>query len=148
MDIVRRRRKRGEPLARLHEDMDDLFGRFLEDWPFAPTRRETLWPALDVADEEDKVLVRIELPGVDVKDIDISVVNNTLTLAGEKKEEAEEEGEHFWQAERRYGSFRRDVILPSGVDPDKVEAAYHDGVLTITLPKTEKAKARRIEIKT
>jgi len=80
-------------------------------------------------------------------EIEISVVNNTLTITGEKKEAAEEKGENYYHVRRRYGTFRRDIALPPGVDPDKVEATYRDGVLTVTVPKTEKAKAKRIEVK-
>ena len=76
------------------------------------------------------------------------MVNNVLTLSGEKKESEESKGEHYWHVERRYGSFRREITLPAPVDADAVEADYHDGVLTITLPKTEQAKPRRIEVKT
>jgi len=148
MNIVKRRRERGEPLARLHSQINDLFGRFFEDWPFMPTGSETWWPPMDLVDEEEKVIVKAELPGVDAKEIDISVVNNTLILSGEKKEEQERKGEHFWRVERAYGSFRREITLPAPVDADAVEAEFRDGVLTITLPKTEKAKPKRIEVKT
>ncbi|HUU21233.1 MAG TPA: Hsp20/alpha crystallin family protein [Phycisphaerae bacterium] len=148
MDIVKRRRERGEPLARLHDEINTLFGRFFEDWPFMPARGETWWPAMDVADEEDKIVIKAELPGVNADDIDISVVNNILTLSGEKKETAERKEEKYWHVERYYGSFRRDITLPATVDAEAVEADYHDGVLTVTLPKTEKAKPRKITVKT
>jgi HSP20 family protein len=129
--------------------MDDLFGRFFEDWdwPLAKTQRGTWWPVIDVAESNDAVIVKAELPGMKSDDIEISVVNNVLTISGEKKESTEEKGESYCHMERRYGSFRRDISVPQGVDPDKVEANYRDGVLIITLPKTEKAKPKRIEVK-
>jgi len=148
MDIVRRR-KAGGPLGHLRDEMDDLFGRFFEDWgwPLARAERGTWWPATDIAEHADAVVLKAELPGMKSDDIEISVVNNTLTISGEKKESAEEKSENYYHVERRYGTFRREIALPPGVDPDKVEAGYRDGVLTVTIPKTEKAKPKRIEIK-
>jgi HSP20 family protein len=148
MAIVRRRGGPGGPLWRLRDEMNDLFGRFFEDWPLAGTRQETWWPVLDIAEHEDAVVVNAELPGLKSDEIDISVQNNVLTISGQKKESKEEKGEEYYHVERRFGSFRRDVTLPASVDADKVEASYRDGVLTITLPKTEQAKPKRIEVKT
>jgi HSP20 family protein len=129
--------------------MDDLFGRFFDDWDWpglAPMR--TGWfPSVDVSEKDDQLIVRAELPGVTSKDIDVSVQNNTLTITGEKKEEHEEKSEGYFHSERRYGSFRRDIRLPAGIDESKVNATCKDGVLTITLPKSEQAKPKRIEVK-
>ncbi|KPK78878.1 MAG: hypothetical protein AMJ81_14660 [Phycisphaerae bacterium SM23_33] len=148
MAIVRRRGGSGGPLYRLRDEMNDLFGRFFEDWPLAGTRQETWWPALDIVEHDDAVVVKADLPGLKTEDIDISVQNNVLTISGEKKESKEEKGESYYHVERRFGSFHRDMTLPAGVDADKVQASYHDGVLTITLPKTEQAKPKRIQVKT
>ena len=149
MDIVRRRRGSEGPLSHLREEMDDLFARFFEDWPLARAfRGGRWWPAVDMVDEVDKLLIKAELPGLDKDDIDITVEGNTLIISGQKKEQAEEKGRDYYCAERRYGSFRRELPLPSGVDTDKIEASYRDGVLNLTLPKTERAKGKRIEIKT
>ena len=103
-------------------------------------------PSLDVSESEKEVTVRAELPGVKPEDLDISVAGNMLVLAGEKKESSEREAEGFYCAERRFGSFRRAVRLPTEVDADKVTAEYQDGVLTIRLQKSELVQARRIAV--
>jgi HSP20 family protein len=148
MALVRRRDRQGAPLTRLQDEMNDLFGRFFEDWPLAGlTRTGSWWPALDISERDDAVVLQAEVPGMKPEDIDISVQNNHLTLSGEKKETDERKEGEFYHSERRYGTFRREIALPSGVDADKVEAKYRDGVLTVTLPKSEEAKPRKIEVK-
>jgi len=151
MDIVRRQGPLDRPLSRLRHDIDDLLRRFFgeADWPLGNLRQGGLWwPALDVVEHDDNIVVKAELPGMTSDDIEISVLDGTLSVSGEKKESQEDTGESYHHSERRYGSFRRDISLPAGVDADKVEATYRDGVLTIRLPKTEQAKARRVEVKT
>jgi HSP20 family protein len=103
-------------------------------------------PSLDVAETESEVQVTAELPGLSEKDIDVTLVDDTLTIKGEKKEEEKEEGKHFHRVERRYGSFERCLRLPSPVDTKAVSAKFENGVLTITLPKAEEAKPKKIEI--
>jgi len=125
--------------------MDDLFGAFFGDWPTFSERR--VWPAIDVADSENEIVVKAEVPGCKTEDIDISVHGNTLTISGEKKAEEEKKEKGYYHLERSYGSFRRELSLPDGVDPDKVEASCKNGVLTVTLPKSEKAKAVKIKVK-
>ncbi len=147
MAIVRRRSEGGGPLARLQDEMNDLFGRFFGDWPLTGPRMGSWWPALDVAEREDAVVVKADLPGMKSDEIDISVHDNMLTISGEKKESKEDKGEEYYHVERSYGSFRRELTLPAGVDAEKVQASYRDGVLTVTLPKTEQAKPKRIQIK-
>lgn len=139
-------RKAANPLARLHNEMDDLFDGFFRglDRPFAGYKA---WPAIDVAEQDDAIIVRAEVPGTKPDDIDISVYGNTLTISGEKKETKEEKNKGYYHVESTYGSFRRDVGLPTDVDSAKVEAAYKDGVLTITLPKAEVSKAVKIKVK-
>jgi HSP20 family protein len=138
------RRNRGE-LARLHNEMDDLFEGFFRgvDRPFG----YKTWPALDVAEQEDAIVVRAEVPGCKANDIDISVYGNTLTISGEKKETKEEKDKGYYHTESVYGSFRREVKLPADVDPAKVAATCKDGVLSITLPKTAKSKAVKVQVK-
>ena len=91
----------------------------------------------------------MELPGIDEKDIDVSVSEDVITVRGEKKDEREEEKKGYYLSERSYGSFHRTIPIPPGVDADKAEARFRKGVLTITLPKTDdaKSKTRRIEVK-
>jgi HSP20 family protein len=126
--------------------MDDLFDSFFRglDRPFGGSNA---WPAIDVAEQDDAVLVRAEVPGCKADDIDISVCNNTLTISGEKKETREEKDKGYYYAESSYGSFRRDVSLPAEVDANKVEATCKDGVLSITLPKAARSKAVKVQIK-
>ncbi len=138
------RRHEGD-MTRLHNEMNDLFSNFFRgmDWPWG--RRA--WPAIDVADKEDAVMVRAEVPGCKAEDIDISIRGRTLTISGQKEETKEEKEKGFYHTETMYGSFRRDVDLPTEVDPNKVEASCKDGVLSIKLPKTEKVKPVKIQIK-
>jgi HSP20 family protein len=132
-------------MARFEDRMNDLFGRFLEGFEGGET---ALWsPALDIAESDQAVTVKVELPGMKPDDIDVSVQGDLLTLSGEKREESEDKREDYYHVERRYGSFRRAIPLPASVDPDKIEARHRDGVLTITLPKSEQAKARKIDVK-
>lgn len=129
--------------------MNDLFNRvFNLDWPWESSATGTWWPSLDVADRSDAIVARVDVPGMKSEDIDISVQGNTLTIRGERKDVREDEQENYYYCERRSGSFRRDITLPSTVQADKIEAQYRDGVLTITMPKTEQAKPKRIQVKT
>lgn len=135
-------------LGTLRNEVDDLFDRFFGDWPLSPgLPRGEYWPALDLAEDGNKLVVKAELPGIKPEEVELSVQDNTLTLAGEKKEESEEKKENFYHSERRYGAFRRTIQLPTSVDPDKVEAKFNDGVLTVILPKDERALPKRIAVK-
>jgi HSP20 family protein len=104
-------------------------------------------PALDMSETETAVDVRMDLPGITAKDIDIQVNGNLLTVSGERKEEKEEKGKMFHRVERSYGGFSRTVRLPCAVNESEVAAEYKDGVLTIKLPKTEELKAHKIKVK-
>jgi len=146
MALVPARKRGRNEMARLHDEMDGLLGRFFGDWDW-PALAHTHWPALDVAENENSYVVKAEVPGCKADDIDISVHGNVLTLSGEKKEEQEKKEKGYYHVERSYGSFRRDVNLGSDVDTEKIEAACKDGVLTVTLPKSEKAKAIKVKVK-
>jgi len=139
------RNQRG-PLAKLHREMDDLFQNFFGDWEGSLLRRTT-WPALDIAEDENNITVNVEVPGCKAEDIDISVHGNTLTISGEKKEQEEKKEKGYYHMERSYGSFRRDVTLSSDVDTTKIDAVCKDGVLTVTLPKAEQARAVKVKVK-
>ena len=136
---------RGE-LARLHNDMDELFDSFFSglDKPFSGYKA---WPALDIAEKESEFVVKAEVPGCKAEDINISVHGSTLTIRGEKKQETEEKEKGYYHVERSYGSFRRDLNLGADIDPKKIEAECKNGVLTITLPKAETAKAVKIKVR-
>jgi HSP20 family protein len=139
------KRHRGE-LARLHDEMDDLFRGFFGGWE-TPLAGHRFFPAVDVTENENDIVVKAEVPGCKADDIDISVHGNTLTVSGEKKAEHEKTEKGYYHLERSHGSFRRDLTLPTDVDPTKVDAACKEGVLTIILPKAERAKAVKVKIK-
>lgn len=123
---------------------EDFFGRgFFSLEPFG---REPWGVALDVAETNDALIVKAELPGVDPKDVDISISGDVLTIKGEKKQEKEEKGTTYHRIERSYGSFSRSLLLPTPIDTDKIEAKYDKGVLEITLPKKPEAKTKTIQI--
>ena len=146
MTLVRFNKRHRGDLARLHGEMDDLFGGFFRgfDGPFAGCKA---WPAVDVAEEEDAIIVRAEVPGCKADDIDISVHGNVLTISGEKKLSEEKKERGYYHVESTYGSFRRELTLPTDVDPSKIDATCKNGVLSVTLPKAEKAKAIKVKIK-
>ncbi|MBW2145868.1 MAG: Hsp20/alpha crystallin family protein [Deltaproteobacteria bacterium] len=145
-----RRRSEVDPLRRelqeLHREMDRMFGRFFGDW-FSSEPALGKWsPMVDLSETTDNLVVRVEVPGMSPKDIQISLVGNTLSIKGEKKQEKKEKEENFYRVERSYGSFSRSISLPCDIEQDKVDAAYKDGILTITMPKSETAKAKEIKI--
>jgi len=145
--LPKRRDDRESPVLSLRDEVnrvfDEFFGRGWLSWPF-----ETTWmPAIDVSETDSAVEIRAEVPGIEAKDIDISLVGDTLTIKGEKKEEEKKEGQNYSRIERRYGCFQRAVALPASVDPSKVKATCKNGVLTISLEKQERAKAKAIDIK-
>lgn len=138
--------ERTKSLSKLRREMDDLWGRFFGDVGFHPFA-ETIWaPALDVKETKDHIVITAELPGLGPKDIEVSISGDLLTLKGEKKQEREEKEESFHLIERRYGSFARSIRLAAEVDPQNIKASHKDGVLTVTLPKSEKAKEKHIKI--
>jgi HSP20 family protein len=132
-------------LVRLHRDMDDLVSTFFGGRPFLA--EPELWPAIDITENENSITVRAEVPGCKPEDINISVQGNMLTISGEKKHEEEKKEKGYCYAESSYGSFRRDLTLPSDVDPSKIDAACKNGVLTVNLSKSEKAKAFKVKVK-
>lgn len=140
----------GDPFLSLKREMDRVFENFWDRFerPFGmePTAG---FPRTDISETEDEIEVAMELPGIDEKDIDVSVSEDVITVRGEKKDEREEEKKGYYLSERSYGSFHRTIPIPPGVDADKAEARFRKGVLTITLPKTDdaKSKTRRIEVK-
>src|SRR5713101_1977781 len=103
-------------------------------------------PPVDVYEDEHKVTLKIEVPGIDEKDIDVRIENNTLTVHGERKIEQEEKEENYRRVERQYGSFTRTFTLPTTVDAEKVSATYDKGVLKIALPKKAEAKPKQIKV--
>ena len=134
-------------LRRLNSYLDEAISGF----PFGAENGTltTAWtPAVDVFEDKDAVKIVAELPGVKPEDVKISLENQTLTVRGEKKQVAEEKTERVHRYERTYGAFERTFALPGTVDADRIEAAFADGLLTVTLPKVERARPRQIEIRT
>jgi HSP20 family protein len=127
--------------------MDRLFHDFFENG-HTTTAAEEFAPALDVAETPEAIVVTAEVPGVDVKDVEISLMGGTLYIKGKKTDEKEEKGKTWHRVERSYGAFTRALSLPSAVNAERIEAKSKDGVLTITLPKKEEAKPKLIQIKT
>jgi HSP20 family protein len=136
----------------------DLFhsrglGRLLDEafqgWPFgaeASTVTSAWLPATDIFEDDKAVKLVMEIPGLRSEDVKLSLENNVLTISGEKRQEAEERNERVHRYERRYGSFERTFALPSTIDPEQIQATYEHGVLTVTLPKAEKARPREIPV--
>jgi HSP20 family protein len=146
MTLVPYTKRNRNSLSTLHNEMDDLFDSFFRglDRPFNGYKA---WPAIDVAEDENAITVRAEVPGCSAEDIDISVYGNTLTISGEKKSKEDKKEKGYYYVESSYGSFRRELTLPTDVDSEKVDASYKDGILSITLPKAAKAKATKIKVK-
>lgn len=135
-------------LSRIRNEIDRIF----ED-PFgllAPTTGffEGWAPPLDVYEDKDKYVVKAELPGMKRDEINVSLDGNTLTVSGERKEEQEKNEGDTYRAERYFGRFQRSITLPAAVDANKIQAAYNDGVLRVTLHKSEEAKPKHIQVKT
>lgn len=135
-------------LADFHREMEEAFGRLFDEWPFGLSLKEGDWvPPMDISESGKNLVAKVEVPGIDPKDIDISLQGGVLTVRGERKQEKEEREENFHRVERRYGSFCRSIRLPAEVNTEKVKAAYKDGVLTITMPKAKEEATKRIEVK-
>jgi len=131
-----------DPFAVLRREIDGLFDGFLSGFS-APAR------GLDVAENDKEIRITAELPGVEEKDVEVSLSGNGITIRGEKRAEKEEKGEERYRLERSYGAFRRSFSLPCEVDAGKAAASFKKGVLTVTLPKSaEAAKTKKIAVKT
>ena len=148
-DLMPWKKRSPKQVARFRSELDDLFNRFFEvDFPSSGEFfKEFEWaPSVDVSESGNKITVKAEIPGVDAKDIGVTLEGKTLNIKGEKKQEREEKEENYHRTERSYGYFNRRVELPNEVDPDKVEAAYKKGILTVKLRKTKETDTRKIEI--
>ena len=143
-------RRQQEPLSslrRLNSILDEAFG----SWSMQSQENGALtaaWiPVCDVFEDKDAVKIVAEVPGVTPEDVKISLENNLLTIRGEKRQQAEEKTERVHRYERTYGAFERAFALPTTVDPEKIAANYANGVLTVTIPKAERARPREIPVK-
>ena len=133
---------------RMSKEMDRLWDFFLEGGLRRRTEEAGEWlPSLNVAETKNELVVKAEVPGMDFKDIDISLSDGVLTIKGEKKQEKEEKEADYHLVERSYGVFTRSIPLPQEVESDKISASYKDGVLKVMLPKSEETKKKEIRIK-
>lgn len=135
-------------LRRLNSVLDEAF----HGWPFdgseGASALTAAWvPACDVTEDDSAVKIVAELPGMKPDDVKIAIENNVLTIRGEKKQEVERKTERLHRYERSYGAFERTFVLPSTVDSDRIDATYADGLLTLVVPKAEKARPREIAVK-
>ncbi len=151
------KREEADPFDALHREIDRLFDDFMgrgfdlaRFGDFFTDRSSAFNPRVDVTENEKEIKIAAELPGLDEKDIEVSLSGDLLTISGEKKAEKEDKRENYYRMERSYGSFQRSVALPVEVDAEKVEATFKNGVLQITLPKLhpEQEVKKRIPIKT
>jgi HSP20 family protein len=139
-------------IRRLRDEMDRLFDSFFgspreSDWS-GPASAGGWAPEIEVLEGDKEITVRAEIPGLDARDVDVSISGNRLTLSGEKKESAEERKSGSYHSERRYGYFHRTIELPAGTKAEQVTAEVDKGVLTLKIPKTEAAGVQRIPIRT
>ncbi len=138
------------PAALLHSRMNDLMDEFFREFetPWgglmpSPGRGGARFPSLDVSETDTEIQVHAELPGMSEKDIEVTLDDGSLTLHGEKKQEREDKSRTYHVVERSWGEFHRVIPIPSGVDTGKVKATFKDGILRVTLPKTEDARSRK-----
>jgi HSP20 family protein len=138
-------------LTKFRNEMERAFDRFFTE-PFEVAwygrNGKEWWPKLDVVEENDNVTIRMEVPGVSPKDVEVSVRDNVLTVSGQKESSSKEEGKDFYVSEREFGSFRRSIELPSGCDADRVTASQDNGVLTVKIARTKEAAPKKITVKT
>jgi HSP20 family protein len=135
------------PFSALQREIDRLFSDFTRGWP--SLGGPDLAPRMDVTERDSEIEITAELPGLEEKDVEVTLVDNVLTLCGEKKAEKEEKDENRRIIERSYGSFSRSIELPAGINPEEIKATMKSGVLTVTLPKPAQSQAepKKIEIK-
>lgn len=141
-------------ITQMQRDMEKMFTDLRRNWDFqveeASKFMKKFIPSLNVSEDDQKIFIRVDLPGVEPKDVNISLENNTLVIEGEKKEEKKSEKEEFKLLESAYGHFKRVIALPEIIDSSKVEATYKNGILTVVLPKKEdiQKSKQKINIKT
>lgn len=137
-----------DELTTMRRDLDSLWDRFFPEKPFHERYMAHEWmSSIDLTDTKDKLVVKAELPGLEAKDVELTITDDILAIKGEKKEEKEEKDEHHFFVERYTGTFERRIKLPALVKTDTVDAKFDKGVLTISLPKSEETKKKEIKIK-
>ena len=136
-------------LFSLHNEMGRVFGHLLGSHEGGTDAEETSWmPTVDISEAETSFEIRAELPGVSENDVNVSVIDNVLTIKGKKHQEKETDGKNYHRVERRYGSFQRSFTLPRHVETSDIKAGFKDGVLALTIPKAAVAKPTEIPVTT
>jgi HSP20 family protein len=137
------------PILELERQMEDAFDRVLHGWPGRRMAEDYVGmaPPLDMIDRKNEILLRADLPGIERKDIHLSVENGVLTLQGSRVREREDKDLDYFAVERWNGAFSRSLALPQGVDRERIEASFRNGVLEVHLPKTQDTKGKSIEIR-
>jgi HSP20 family protein len=128
--------------------MDRLFENFFDRSAMRSGLESGDAPAVEVADAGDHIVVKVQVPGIDKEKLQLEIAHDTLTIKGEMQEEDQQEDKHYYRREFRYGTFSRTIALPNGVLEDQARAQLKDGILTITVPKGEQNKTKRISIET
>ena len=145
MELARWRPFGGE-LTSLRREIDRIWDSFLGE-PHIVRRSGEKWgPCMDVSEDKTNIVVMAELPGMEAKDVEVSITGDVLNIKGEKKEEKEEKDEYRHVVERSYGTFQRSFQLPASVQSDKIKASFDKGVLKIVLPKTEETRKKEISV--
>jgi len=147
--VSRDRSAVGSPFMSLQREIDRLFNDFTHNFPYFELKPNggKLMPSTDLTETDKEIEITAELPGLEEKDVQISLADNRLTIRGEKKAEKEQSDKNYRMIERSYGSFERTVELPEGVNPDDVKATIAKGVLTVKVPKPAPVQAKKIEVK-
>ena len=137
-----------EPINELQRELNQLFDASLGSlFRKAQLSGETVWsPAVDVYDNKDSFIIKADLPGMTQKDINVSLQDGILTITGQKKHETEVKEDNYYRLERAYGTFQRQLSLPTNVDATNIKATYKDGVLQLSLPKKEESKPKQISV--
>jgi len=127
----------------------DLFDRMFSDWsvPSLWIEEKVVVPAFDITENEKEYVISGEIPGIDPKDLDVTLTDGILSIKGEKKQESEEKEENYHRIERHYGSFQRSFRLPENINREELDANYKDGILRLTLPKSKESEVKKIEVK-
>lgn len=149
-EIASRRQGPDHPLMRFQREIDRLFDDFWRGTDVPGLGREgMISPRIDVSENEKEIVVTAELPGLEERDVEVLLADNALTLKGEKKAERDESEQGYIYKERSFGSFRRTLPLDAEIKPDEVNARFHNGVLSVTLPKSPEAqkKVKKIDVK-
>lgn len=137
-----------DPFTLMRQEMSDLLSNFWSgNGDVGSVFKGGMAPALDIAEKDNSFEIRMDIPGVESKDLDVEVHGNTVTISGRRKEEKEEKGKTFHRVERSAGSFSRTVTLPCSVSEKEVAAEYTNGVLSVVLPKSEDARPKKVSIK-